>query len=124
MFYGIYARRYSNVYVQLMSTSVFFLASLKYINVAMVTILKNVTNILTALGELYMFRKHQNQKVWTAMFLMVNDMHLLFSVTNLANIVSWHINDYFCYGCMQKRIYLFLLNLETAILDVTSEWFF
>ncbi|XP_024926243.3 GDP-mannose transporter GONST2 isoform X1 [Ziziphus jujuba] len=51
--------------------SVFFLASLKYINVAMVTILKNVTNILTALGELYMFRKHQNQKVWTAMFLMI-----------------------------------------------------
>ncbi|XP_050369931.1 GDP-mannose transporter GONST2-like [Argentina anserina] len=45
--------------------------SLKYVNIAMVTILKNVTNILTALGELYMFRKHQNQKVWTAMFLMI-----------------------------------------------------
>ncbi|KAK3035423.1 hypothetical protein RJ639_032848 [Escallonia herrerae] len=45
--------------------------SLKYINIAMVTILKNVTNILTAIGELYMFRKRQNQKVWTAMFLMV-----------------------------------------------------
>lgn len=38
----------------------------------MVTILKNMTNILTAVGELYMFRKRQNQKVWTAMFLMVN----------------------------------------------------
>lgn len=48
-----------------------FLFSLKYINIAMVTILKNVTNILTAVGELYMFRKRQNQKVWTAMFLMV-----------------------------------------------------
>ncbi|XP_015578792.1 GDP-mannose transporter GONST2 isoform X1 [Ricinus communis] len=45
--------------------------SLKYINIAMVTILKNVTNILTAIGELYIFRKHQNQKVWTAMFLMM-----------------------------------------------------
>ncbi|XP_057954561.1 GDP-mannose transporter GONST2 isoform X1 [Malania oleifera] len=45
--------------------------SLKYINIAMVTILKNVTNILTAIGELYIFRKHQNQKVWTAMFLMI-----------------------------------------------------
>ncbi|XP_057954565.1 GDP-mannose transporter GONST2 isoform X2 [Malania oleifera] len=45
--------------------------SLKYINIAMVTILKNVTNILTAIGELYIFRKHQNQKVWTAMFLML-----------------------------------------------------
>ncbi|KAE8653279.1 GDP-mannose transporter GONST2 isoform X1 [Cucumis sativus] len=45
--------------------------SLKYINIAMVTILKNVTNILTAIGEVYIFRKRQNQKVWTAMFLMI-----------------------------------------------------
>ncbi|XP_057994563.1 GDP-mannose transporter GONST2 isoform X3 [Hevea brasiliensis] len=45
--------------------------SLKYINIAMVTILKNMTNILTAIGELYIFRKHQNQKVWAAMFLMI-----------------------------------------------------
>ncbi|XP_052185703.1 GDP-mannose transporter GONST2-like isoform X1 [Diospyros lotus] len=45
--------------------------SLKYINIAMVTILKNVTNILTAIGEFYIFRKHQNQKVWTSMFLMI-----------------------------------------------------
>lgn len=45
--------------------------SLKYINIAMVTILKNMTNILTAIGEFYMFQKRQNQKVWTAMFLMI-----------------------------------------------------
>ncbi|BBH04670.1 golgi nucleotide sugar transporter 2 [Prunus dulcis] len=45
--------------------------NLKYVNIAMVTILKNVTNILTAIGELYLFRKHQSQKVWTAMFLMI-----------------------------------------------------
>lgn len=45
--------------------------SLKYINIAMVTILKNMTNILTAIGEFYVFHKHQNQKVWTAMFLMI-----------------------------------------------------
>ncbi|KAL6531298.1 hypothetical protein OROHE_014367 [Orobanche hederae] len=44
--------------------------SLKFINIAMVTILKNVTNILTAIGELYIFRKRQNQQVSTAMFLM------------------------------------------------------
>ncbi|KAK1356686.1 hypothetical protein POM88_049942 [Heracleum sosnowskyi] len=37
----------------------------------MVTILKNVTNILTAIGELYIFRKLQNQQVWAAMFLMI-----------------------------------------------------
>ncbi|XP_058782114.1 GDP-mannose transporter GONST2-like [Vicia villosa] len=45
--------------------------SLKYINIAMVTILKNVTNILTAIGELYLFRKRQSSKVWTAMFVMI-----------------------------------------------------
>ncbi|XP_028771445.1 GDP-mannose transporter GONST2-like [Neltuma alba] len=45
--------------------------SLKNINIAMVTILKNVTNIITAIGELYLFRKGQNPKVWTAMFLMI-----------------------------------------------------
>ncbi|KAL9238706.1 hypothetical protein vseg_013093 [Gypsophila vaccaria] len=45
--------------------------SLKYINIAMVTILKNMTNILTAIGEYYLFRRRQNQKVWTAMFLMI-----------------------------------------------------
>ncbi|KAF7816086.1 GDP-mannose transporter GONST2-like [Senna tora] len=37
----------------------------------MVTILKNVTNIITAVGELYLFRKGQSPKVWTAMFLMI-----------------------------------------------------
>jgi len=56
----------------LMSSIPFFFFSLKYINVAMVTILKNMTNILTAIGELYLFRKRQTPKVWTAMFLMVN----------------------------------------------------
>lgn len=49
-----------------------YIFSLKYINVAMVTILKNATNIITAIGELYMFRKRQNNKVWAAMFMMVS----------------------------------------------------
>ncbi|XP_039032857.1 GDP-mannose transporter GONST2-like [Hibiscus syriacus] len=40
--------------------------SLKYINIAMVTILKNVTNILTAIGEYYVFRKRQNVKIISA----------------------------------------------------------
>jgi len=44
---------------------------LKYINIAMVTILKNMTNIITAIGELYIFRKTQNKKVWAALFLMI-----------------------------------------------------
>lgn len=45
--------------------------SLNYINIAMVTILKNMTNIITAVGEYFVFRKHQNRKVWIAMFLMI-----------------------------------------------------
>ncbi|KAJ8647462.1 hypothetical protein MRB53_000485 [Persea americana] len=45
--------------------------SLKYINVALVTILKNLTNILTAVGEAYIFRRRQNKKVWTALTLMI-----------------------------------------------------
>ena len=47
---------------------------MKYINIAMVTILKNMTNIITAIGELYIFRKTQNKKVWAALFLMVGPL--------------------------------------------------
>ncbi|KAL6530964.1 GDP-mannose transporter gonst2 [Orobanche hederae] len=57
------------IFVAMLVSSMY---SLKFINIAMVTILKNVTNILTAIGELYIFRKRQNQQVWTAMFLMVH----------------------------------------------------
>ncbi|WOL18671.1 GDP-mannose transporter GONST1 isoform X1 [Canna indica] len=56
------------IFVSMLVTGMY---SLKYINVAMVTILKNMTNILTAIGEVYLFRRHQNRKVWTALFLMV-----------------------------------------------------
>lgn len=59
---------------------IFLFFSLKFINIAMVTILKNVTNILTAIGELYLFRKRQNPKVWTAMFLMVNSILTSYSL--------------------------------------------
>ncbi|KAG1328141.1 hypothetical protein COCNU_01G020750 [Cocos nucifera] len=56
------------IFVGMLITSIF---SLKYINVAMVTILKNVTNVITALGETYLFQKHHGNKVWAALFLMV-----------------------------------------------------
>ncbi|KAK4264750.1 hypothetical protein QN277_025882 [Acacia crassicarpa] len=56
------------IFVGMLITSMF---SLKYINVAMVTILKNVTNVITALGEMYVFRKHHDGRVWTALFLMI-----------------------------------------------------
>ena len=50
---------------------IYALDSLKYINVAMVTVLKNVTNVITAVGEMYLFNKHHDNKVWLALFLMV-----------------------------------------------------
>ncbi|KAK4775378.1 hypothetical protein SAY86_010313 [Trapa natans] len=46
-------------------------SGLKYINVAMVTVLKNVTNVITALGEMYLFSKHHDSRVWAALFLMI-----------------------------------------------------
>ncbi|CAN6475891.1 unnamed protein product [Victoria cruziana] len=37
----------------------------------MVIILKNVTNVITALGEMYLFNKHHDTKVWAALFFMI-----------------------------------------------------
>ncbi|KAF7840112.1 GDP-mannose transporter GONST1 isoform X1 [Senna tora] len=56
------------IFVGMLITSMF---SLKYINVAMVTVLKNVTNVITALGEMYLFKKHHDNRVWAALFLMI-----------------------------------------------------
>uniref|UniRef100_A0A2N9G4T1 Sugar phosphate transporter domain-containing protein n=1 Tax=Fagus sylvatica TaxID=28930 RepID=A0A2N9G4T1_FAGSY len=56
------------IFVGMLITSMF---SLKYINVAMVTVLKNVTNVITALGEMYLFSKHHDNRVWAALFLMI-----------------------------------------------------
>lgn len=43
----------------------------QYMQVAMVTILKNVTNLITAVGEMYLFRKRHTLRVWGSLFLMV-----------------------------------------------------
>uniref|UniRef100_A0A2P2L9Y6 GDP-mannose transporter GONST1-like n=1 Tax=Rhizophora mucronata TaxID=61149 RepID=A0A2P2L9Y6_RHIMU len=56
------------IFVGMLITSMF---SLKYINVAMVTVLKNVTNVITAVGEMYLFNKHHDNRVWAALFLMI-----------------------------------------------------
>ncbi|KAI8022604.1 GDP-mannose transporter GONST1 [Camellia lanceoleosa] len=56
------------IFVGMLITSMF---SLKYINVAMVTVLKNVTNVITAVGEMYLFNKHHDKRVWVALFLMI-----------------------------------------------------
>ncbi|GKC51546.1 hypothetical protein Tco_1074291, partial [Tanacetum coccineum] len=44
---------------------------LRYINVAMVTVLKNFTNVITAVGEMYLFNKHHDNRVWASLFLMI-----------------------------------------------------
>lgn len=56
------------IFVGMLITSIF---SLKYINVAMVTILKNMTNVITAVGEMYLFKKHHGGKVWASLILMI-----------------------------------------------------
>ncbi|KAF9681780.1 hypothetical protein SADUNF_Sadunf05G0038300 [Salix dunnii] len=56
------------IFVGMLITSMF---SLKYINVAMVTVLKNVTNVITAVGEMYLFQKDHESRVWAALFLMI-----------------------------------------------------
>ncbi|EFJ24633.1 hypothetical protein SELMODRAFT_442412 [Selaginella moellendorffii] len=56
------------IFVGMLVSSIY---SLKNMNVAMVTILKNMTNIVTALGEMYLFGKHHNRKVWGSLLLMV-----------------------------------------------------
>ncbi|CAO2200280.1 unnamed protein product [Urochloa humidicola] len=56
------------IFVGMLITSMF---SLKYINVAMLTILKNVANVLTASGETYFFKKQHGIQVWIALVLMI-----------------------------------------------------
>ncbi|KAH7405013.1 hypothetical protein KP509_15G053800 [Ceratopteris richardii] len=56
------------IFVGMLVSSIF---SLKFMNVAMVTILKNVTNLITALGEVYFYEKRHNSKVWGSLLLMV-----------------------------------------------------
>ncbi|KAJ4953190.1 hypothetical protein NE237_030022 [Protea cynaroides] len=56
------------IFVGMLTTSMF---SLMYINVAMVTVLKNATNVMTAIGEMYLFKKRHDSRVWAALFLMI-----------------------------------------------------
>lgn len=82
-------------------------------NIAMVTILKNVTNILTAVGELYIFRKPQKQKVWTAMFLMVNNLSSFFFYLG-----SFKIYDVACFIIdPNKNIFFFRLSSLQVVLE-------
>ncbi|WOL12310.1 GDP-mannose transporter GONST1-like isoform X1 [Canna indica] len=74
------------IFVGMLITSMF---SLKYINVAMVTILKNITNVITALGETYFFMKHHDNRVWTALFLMI-----ISAISGGMTDLSFHVVGY------------------------------
>ncbi|KAF7834149.1 GDP-mannose transporter GONST1 isoform X1 [Senna tora] len=74
------------IFVGMLITSMF---SLKYINVAMVTVLKNVTNVITALGEMYLFKKQHDSRVWAALFLMI-----ISAVTGGITDLSFHAIGY------------------------------
>ncbi|XLR15944.1 hypothetical protein S83_043882 [Arachis hypogaea] len=74
------------MFVGMLVTSMF---SLKYINVAMVTILKNVTIVMTVLGETYLFKKHHDSRVWTALSLMI-----LSAITGGITDLSFHATGY------------------------------
>ncbi|KAI3903697.1 hypothetical protein MKW98_032351 [Papaver atlanticum] len=74
------------IFVGMLITSLF---SLKYINVAMVTVLKNVTNVITALGEMYLFKKSHDSRVWAALFLMI-----ISAVSGGVTDISFHAVGY------------------------------
>ncbi|KAG9139299.1 hypothetical protein Leryth_011293 [Lithospermum erythrorhizon] len=91
------------IFVGMLITSMF---SLKYINVAMVTVLKNVTNVITAVGEMYLFNKHHDNRVWTALFLMIVSA-ICGGITDLSfNAVgyTWQIINCFLTASYSVRI--------------------
>ncbi|KAH7442886.1 hypothetical protein KP509_02G005800 [Ceratopteris richardii] len=45
--------------------------SLKYMNIGMLTIMKNLANLITAVGDMYLFRKQHNLQVWISLLLMI-----------------------------------------------------
>lgn len=46
----------------------------------MVTVLKNVTNVITAVGEMYLFNKRHDNRVWAALFLMVCSITMILEI--------------------------------------------
>ncbi|XP_020696091.1 GDP-mannose transporter GONST1 isoform X6 [Dendrobium catenatum] len=55
----------------------------------MVTVLKNVANVMTAIGETYLFKKHHGIKVWTALVLMI-----ISAISGGATDLSFHAVGY------------------------------
>ncbi|RZC44194.1 hypothetical protein C5167_037146 [Papaver somniferum] len=99
------------IFVGMLITSLF---SLKYINVAMVTVLKNVTNVITALGEMYLFKKSHDSRVWAALFLMIAvDYELRFPSLSMNRCISFVSQLSNHSGCMTRR--RFPLQIISAV---------
>ncbi|KAJ8453096.1 hypothetical protein Cgig2_014859 [Carnegiea gigantea] len=77
------------IFVGMLITS---MLSLRYINVAMVTVLKNVTNVITAVGEMYLFQKHHDNRVWAALFLMLTLRRLMDTAKQVTR--SGNLNEF------------------------------
>ncbi|KAG0604497.1 hypothetical protein M758_10G176300 [Ceratodon purpureus] len=91
------------LFVGMLVTSTY---SLKFMNVAMVTILKNVTNLITACGEIYYFNKHHNNKVWGSLGLMVISA-VTGGITDLsfhAVGYAWQLLNCFCTSAYSLRL--------------------
>lgn len=104
------------IFVGMLATSIF---SLKYINVAMITVLKNVTNVVTALGETYFFQKKHGNKVWVALILMI-----ISAVSGGMTDISFHAVGYAwqIVNCFLTASYLLTLRrvMDTAKQVTTS----
>ncbi|XP_022156679.1 GDP-mannose transporter GONST1 isoform X2 [Momordica charantia] len=53
------------------------------------SVLKNVTNVITAVGEMYLFGKHHDNRVWAALFLMI-----ISAITGGLTDLSFHAVGY------------------------------
>ncbi|KAK6927070.1 hypothetical protein RJ641_008789, partial [Dillenia turbinata] len=111
------------IFVGMLATGMF---SLKYVNIAMVTILKNMTNILSAIGEVYIFQKHQNHKVWIAVFLLISALSGVRQQLTLRQVMD-KAKNYTSSGSLNEVSMVLLnniLSLPFAIILIllSDEW--
>ena len=93
--------------------------ALKTLQVPMVTLLKNLTNLLTILGDMYFFNKHYTLGVWMSLVLMA-----LSAVVGSMTDLSFHPVGYTwqLLNCAVTAAYaLYLKNVLNRVDDVTSK---
>eukprot|EP00850_Spirogloea_muscicola_P015174 SM000114S24137 [mRNA] locus=s114:287362:288759:+ [translate_table: standard] len=92
------------IFVGMLVTSFY---SLQYLQVAMSTVLKNCTNVLTAVGESYLYNTRHDSSVWGALFLMI-----VSAVCAGATDLSFHARGYSWQGinCLLTALYSLTLR--------------